>query len=81
MRAGNLAREMNDSKTPGQAAYEAWLQSMGCFKGGIAFEQLREQDQIRWHAVADAVIYQARHIITEEIVRAGSVTQQRTEAQ
>lgn len=72
---------MNDSRTPGQAAYESWLMSMGCFQGGIAFEQLREQDQIRWHAVADAVIRQAKSIIAAEMVKASGVTQQMSEAQ
>lgn len=72
---------MNDAKTPGEAAYTAWLMSMGCFEGGIAFNELREQDQVRWHAVADAVILSAKTIIAQEMVKAASATQQRTEAQ
>lgn len=71
---------MNEPKTPGQAAYEAWHLSMGQEHFPF-FDRLQPHDQLRWHAVADAVIRQVKSAIAEEMVKAASATQQRTEAQ
>lgn len=73
---------MSDPNTPGEAAYRAWLISLGGPReSDIPFDQLREHDRKRWHAIADAVIYHARSIITEEMVKAANVATQRPEAQ
>lgn len=70
--------------TPGEAAYQAYLMSLGQPDTALHFYELRPQDQMRWNAVADAVILCAKSIIADEMVRvvmkAESVMQQRTEA-
>lgn len=62
-------------KSPGQAAYEAWSNSLGQSDTLPSFSQLRDQDRRRWDAVADAAIGQVKSIIAEELVTAAAAVQ------
>lgn len=63
---------MSEQRTPGAAAYQAWMKGRGVEGIVRRFDGLGQHDQQVWNAVADAVICQAKSIIAEEMVKAAS---------
>ena len=49
---------MNDARSPGQVAYEAFWRTTGADFNGVAWSMLPPLTQARWEAAAQAVLAQ-----------------------